>query len=382
MRLVCPSCDAKYEVPEDAIPESGRDVQCANCGHAWFQMRTKPADTAERPVTETAPAPEASVAASAEAPVAEAAPETPAEPAAPPEEPVADVAAEPPTAAPAEPTEAAAEPDPVVAPEETVVVESVTEAVTEAAETVVSDVVAVAEGAAEATVAAEGLVADILAETASPPVETEPTPAADTPDVAKEDAVEPVAVASASASSSEPPPGYAVDESVLAILREEADREAKARAAEAQRPETPPGSVAKSTASGKKKKPAAVPLDDEPAAETADDDIGLKSATRRDLLPDVEEINSTLRPSEVPVEADPTGAVMAAREPSGGFRTGFLTMMTIAIIGAVFYIAAPTLARLVPGLSDPLMAYVGMVDGLRLSLDGMMRSATVAINGQ
>ncbi|MFN3281925.1 MAG: zinc-ribbon domain-containing protein, partial [Tabrizicola sp.] len=24
MRLVCPNCEAKYEVPEDAIPETGR----------------------------------------------------------------------------------------------------------------------------------------------------------------------------------------------------------------------------------------------------------------------------------------------------------------------------------------------------------------------
>ena len=43
MRLVCPNCEAKYEVPEDAIPETGRDVQCANCGHAWFQMRPRAA---------------------------------------------------------------------------------------------------------------------------------------------------------------------------------------------------------------------------------------------------------------------------------------------------------------------------------------------------
>ena len=41
MRLVCPNCEAKYEVPEDAIPETGRDVQCANCGHAWYQMRPR-----------------------------------------------------------------------------------------------------------------------------------------------------------------------------------------------------------------------------------------------------------------------------------------------------------------------------------------------------
>ena len=37
MRLTCPNCDAVYEVPRDAIPSEGRDVQCTNCGHSWFQ---------------------------------------------------------------------------------------------------------------------------------------------------------------------------------------------------------------------------------------------------------------------------------------------------------------------------------------------------------
>ena len=47
MRLTCPNCDAKYEVPEDAIPEGGRDVQCSNCGHGWFQSRPEAEIAAE-----------------------------------------------------------------------------------------------------------------------------------------------------------------------------------------------------------------------------------------------------------------------------------------------------------------------------------------------
>ncbi len=39
MRLVCPKCAARYEIAEDAIPEKGRDVQCASCGITWFQHR-------------------------------------------------------------------------------------------------------------------------------------------------------------------------------------------------------------------------------------------------------------------------------------------------------------------------------------------------------
>jgi predicted Zn finger-like uncharacterized protein len=37
MRLICPNCGAQYEVDDKVIPEAGRDVQCSNCGHTWFQ---------------------------------------------------------------------------------------------------------------------------------------------------------------------------------------------------------------------------------------------------------------------------------------------------------------------------------------------------------
>ncbi len=44
MRLICPNCEAQYNVGDDAIPEGGRDVQCSNCQQTWFQM--------EKPVVE------------------------------------------------------------------------------------------------------------------------------------------------------------------------------------------------------------------------------------------------------------------------------------------------------------------------------------------
>lgn len=37
MRLTCPNCGAQYEVPDEVIPQDGRDVQCSNCGNTWFQ---------------------------------------------------------------------------------------------------------------------------------------------------------------------------------------------------------------------------------------------------------------------------------------------------------------------------------------------------------
>ncbi|ROU02537.1 zinc-ribbon domain-containing protein [Histidinibacterium lentulum] len=56
MRLTCPNCGAEYEVPDDAIPDSGRDVQCSNCGHTWFEAGAAAAETAE-PAEPPAPRP-------------------------------------------------------------------------------------------------------------------------------------------------------------------------------------------------------------------------------------------------------------------------------------------------------------------------------------
>ncbi len=49
MRLICPKCDAQYNVADDAIPKGGRDVQCSTCGHTWFQ--TELSRVLSRPVS-------------------------------------------------------------------------------------------------------------------------------------------------------------------------------------------------------------------------------------------------------------------------------------------------------------------------------------------
>jgi len=62
MRLTCPNCGAQYDVPDAAIPEAGREVQCSACGEAWAQHRPEAADTAAEqeapPAADPAPAPE------------------------------------------------------------------------------------------------------------------------------------------------------------------------------------------------------------------------------------------------------------------------------------------------------------------------------------
>ncbi|WP_424832367.1 zinc-ribbon domain-containing protein [Ruegeria sp.] len=66
MRLTCPNCSAQYEVPDDVIPEAGRDVQCSNCNQTWFQPKhpgtpveapEPTADDVSTPESETPPEP-------------------------------------------------------------------------------------------------------------------------------------------------------------------------------------------------------------------------------------------------------------------------------------------------------------------------------------
>ncbi|MEZ5798029.1 MAG: hypothetical protein R3D63_11455 [Paracoccaceae bacterium] len=107
-----------------------------------------------------------------------------------------------------------------------------------------------------------------------------------------------------------------------------------------------------------------------------------KPAARRDLLPDVEEINSTLQPSDdgsdPDAEVDALPDLMKGRR---GFRSGFFLMLLILVIAAAVYVAAPKLIEQFPGLEGGLTAYVQAVDGLRLWLDDVMKAATQALKG-
>lgn len=38
MELICPSCEARYQIPEGAIGEKGRQVSCMSCGHVWHAV--------------------------------------------------------------------------------------------------------------------------------------------------------------------------------------------------------------------------------------------------------------------------------------------------------------------------------------------------------
>jgi resuscitation-promoting factor RpfA len=411
MRLVCPNCEAKYEVPEDAIPETGRDVQCANCGHAWYQMRPRAAGAEAAPVAATAtaapstPEPvvqaqtmtEASVAPEVTAPVPEPAgtvevASVVAEAAPAPDAPVAaaDVPSDfPPAGMPAAaeaPVEAAVEAVVTAVagagmPMTGTVTETVSEAVVESVSGAVSETVAAVVAPVEAAVqtlqaAAEdaGLsqvaraVTGDAAESAAPVV-AEPLAAA-----AGLEATSPVPDAA--------PAAYAVDDSVLAILREEAEREAQARRVEDAKPLEVQADLGIDAAMPAARKPVEV-ISSEPVSPAGVDDAADdRLSARRSRLPDVEEINSTLRPGEQSGDEASADAMLVPVEGRSSFRSGFMLVLTLAILGAALYVSADALANAVPALAGVLKAYVGFVDSLRLQLDGLMQSATVAINGE
>jgi predicted Zn finger-like uncharacterized protein len=58
MRLICPNCEAQYEVADNAIPDEGRDVQCSNCGTTWFQDSADALAAAAAQAEATPPEPE------------------------------------------------------------------------------------------------------------------------------------------------------------------------------------------------------------------------------------------------------------------------------------------------------------------------------------
>lgn len=251
MRLVCPNCDAEYEVDAAAIPDAGRDVQCSNCGHAWFQL--------------------------------------------PPE--------------------------------------------------------------VESEMAAEEALYDAPDAVTAAVAHEDPEP---------EDTPESVAAE---------PLRRGIDESVLAVLREEAAREVEVRKAETPVVETQPelgleaveasGAVARRLARLKGVEPEVV----------------VKPQSRREMLPEIEEINSTLRASSEKRAGQPAVAETMAGRKGSGFRTGFSLMLLLGVALLAVYVMAPKLALQFPAASNALTQYVAAVDGVRTQFDGLLKTAIAFLHG-
>jgi hypothetical protein len=95
-------------------------------------------------------------------------------------------------------------------------------------------------------------------------------------------------------------------------------------------------------------------------------------------LPDIEEINSTLKPGALPAD---NGQPFAESEPSGGFRSGFVLMLLIAAALVALYVLAPQISAQIPGLTAVLEQYVTFVDAARSQLDSLIRQATGVLQG-
>ena len=86
---------------------------------------------------------------------------------------------------------------------------------------------------------------------------------------------------------------------------------------------------------------------------------------RRDLLPDIEEINSTLRTSAREPEQ------MEAQRRSG-FRVGFLLILFLTVAAIFTYSQAPAIARALPESEPTLTAFLDWTNGLRDQIDGLI----------
>lgn len=102
------------------------------------------------------------------------------------------------------------------------------------------------------------------------------------------------------------------------------------------------------------------------------------AASRREVFPDIEEINSTLRATgdrrEEEANATDVDTVGSTGRRRGKVRMGFFTVLILAAVAVGIYALAPQIAEAVPALAGPLEAYVGVVNQGRFWLDDMARS--------
>ncbi|MEM9636593.1 MAG: zinc-ribbon domain-containing protein [Pseudomonadota bacterium] len=285
MRLICPNCDAQYEVPDDVMPPEGRDVQCSNCGQTWFQAHPDTEQEEQDALSRVAQEDEEVV-----FPSDDAAPQT-------------------------------TDPEPE-------------------AET---------------------------AESENDNIEEQPEQAQE-PEVAEEPEFDEIPAA---------PRRKPLDPAVADVLREEAELEKKARQNEtAGSVESQPDlGLNDADGSDEARKRARETRDRMARMRGEAPSLPVVEATavsgsRRDLLPDIEEINSTLRSNSDRSPGEDAGQTAQVEErEKRSFGRGFVLMVVLAALLALLYVFAPQLADALPQADPWLSAYVGMVDQWRMWLD-------------
>lgn len=159
---------------------------------------------------------------------------------------------------------------------------------------------------------------------------------------------------------------------VIAILREEAEREARAR-----RREGAAGLEVQSDLGLVEAEPTP-PSRHKPSIEDA-------QPRGRDRLPAIDEIETArLGPAPRPPAAASVRA--ATPEPGEGargrgrYRTGFLLSVVLATAAALVYARAGDIATALPEAGPALESFVAGVDGLRLRIDDLARAAVAALS--
>ncbi len=167
-----------------------------------------------------------------------------------------------------------------------------------------------------------------------------------------------------------------LDPDLRSILEQEAEREARLRRAEAEPVETQ-GEMSlgqEPEADHRARRRAELDaardaFDSEPSA------VAATVSSARDLFPDIDEINSTLRDTgdRLGTEADASDIDTLDTIPRRrrGTRIGFLFALAVAAGAAALYTNADTLARAVPALEPALSGYLTVVNGARFWLDDL-----------
>ncbi|MEM9969686.1 MAG: zinc-ribbon domain-containing protein [Pseudomonadota bacterium] len=89
---------------------------------------------------------------------------------------------------------------------------------------------------------------------------------------------------------------------------------------------------------------------------------------RRDLLPDIEEINSSLGPSTDRAGRSAEQIAVQRR----GFRYGFVMTLGVAALAVLAYAYAPSIAEALPGSEQALLGYVDWANSARDALDSFI----------
>jgi predicted Zn finger-like uncharacterized protein len=172
-----------------------------------------------------------------------------------------------------------------------------------------------------------------------------------------------------------------LDSSVKDILREEAELEAQIRAEETgsgleSQPDLGLDNVADESsrrAQEAQNRMARIRGADAETNSPAEADPISIPDSRRGLLPDIEEINSTLHADgDKPDGTTAVGpvSVSAKTKRKSNFTRGFALTIVLATVLATVYLNAPRIAQSIPQADPALNAYVAGIDKTRLWLDG------------